>query len=517
MKHTLLSIAIAASLISVKTHAVAYGEDVLASEYQDHTVRFQVFHPSGGGDKNQTTCGGLLIAGQYILTAGHCIGTRINLEDDENKRYDWYIDNGAKNAITVFQGIEVNTPNRTTLNYSVIDIATTSADHDVIDATWHEEYEFVKDQHPEFNWGQLDHLLSSYAARAKSWPKTNRHQDIGLIKLEKPISQVTHAAIVAAFDPIEKTFRVSDEQRFTFKGWGRTDKHPLPPTTMQKTELIWRYTGGTEEFGGTGKWVNDSTYAPNFAKQWTGGVPPVASCTDNTHNCFYGLDDYVPLFPTRKASLPLQGDSGTPLMLNSSQAIAFAKRTHAKVIPEFVEFTHVGHYIPLLIKRIDKLAAPAMMNYAFDVTMDEKDAPSTDFPILLSEIGKAPVSTTFTIQNLTNETQLINPFLQGESQYVTLTGCENETLKPSQFCEMRVQIDGESNAVLNFGDNRNTTTTIGLDINIDIIPEDDHGGGEGSVDNNTSKPSNNGSSGGGSMSFLSLLFMLAMRGFRRQR
>ncbi len=316
---------------------------------------------------------------------------------------------------------------------------------------------------------------------------------------------MTHAAIVAAFDPIEQTFRVSDEQRFTFKGWGRM-QNSQPATTMQKTELIWRYTGGTEEFGGEGGWVNRNTYAPNFAKQWIGGLPsPVASCTDNTHNCDYGLTDFFPLFPTRKASLPLSGDSGTPLMLNSNQVIAFAKSTQTKVIPEFTMFTLVGHYIPLLIKRIDKLAAPAMMNYAFDVKMDEKDAPSTDFPILLSEIGKAPVSTTFTIQNLTNETQLINPFLQGENQYVTLTGCENETLKPSQFCEMRVQIDGESNAVLNFGDNRNTTTTIGLDINIDIIPEDDHGGGEGSVDNNTSKPSNNGSSGGGSMSFLSLL------------
>ncbi|EKO3573608.1 hypothetical protein M3929_003375 [Vibrio metschnikovii] len=310
---------------------------------------------------------------------------------------------------------------------------------------------------------------------------------------------------MAAFDPIEQTFRVSDEQRFTFKGWGRM-QNSQPATTMQKTELIWRYTGGTEEFGGEGGWVNRNTYAPNFAKQWIGGLPsPVASCTDNTHNCDYGLTDFFPLFPTRKASLPLSGDSGTPLMLNSNQVIAFAKSTQTKVIPEFTMFTLVGHYIPLLIKRIDKLAAPAMMNYAFDVKMDEKDAPSTDFPILLSEIGKAPVSTTFTIQNLTNETQLINPFLQGENQYVTLTGCENETLKPSQFCEMRVQIDGESNAVLNFGDNRNTTTTIGLDINIDIIPEDDHGGGEGSVDNNTSKPSNNGSSGGGSMSFLSLL------------
>ncbi|EKO3656734.1 trypsin-like serine protease, partial [Vibrio metschnikovii] len=104
MKRTLLSLTMSTLLISANVHAVAYGEDVLTSEYQDHTVRFEVFHPSGGGDKNKTTCGGLLIAGQYILTAGHCIGDRISTLDDENKRYDWYVDNGAENEITVFQG-----------------------------------------------------------------------------------------------------------------------------------------------------------------------------------------------------------------------------------------------------------------------------------------------------------------------------------------------------------------------------------------------------------------------------
>ncbi|MCG3744815.1 trypsin-like serine protease [Vibrio cincinnatiensis] len=511
MKRTLLSLTMSTLLISANVHAVAYGEDVLASEYQDHTVRFEVFHPSDGGDKNKTTCGGLLIAGQYILTAGHCIGDRIETQDDENKRYDWYVDNGAENEITVFQGIEVDTPNRTTLKYSVIDIDTTSADHDVIDAAWREEYEFVKNQHPEFDWQMMDNSINSNISSERL--KTHRHQDIGLIKLEKAIPQMTHAAIVAAFDPIEQTFRISDEQHFTFKGWGRTDKHPQPTTTMQKTELIWRNTGGTEEFGGEGGWVNRNSYAPNFAKRWTGGTPPVENCTDNTHNCDYGRTDFFPLFPKRKASLPLSGDSGTPLMLNSNQVIAIAKSTQTAVNPEFTMFTHVGHYIPLLIDRIDTLAAPASIQEVFEVEV-EFEGSIEKGGLTWEQLELEPITTSFVVQNLTNETLTLNPFLQGSNVEVTVTGCESKTLQPSQFCEMTVSMNGLGSTVLHFGDNRNTEMPISLSIKEIVNPDGNNG--DNPDENNGDGGGDTGSSGG-SMGLFSLLLMVVLRTMRQQR
>ncbi|EKO3587308.1 trypsin-like serine protease [Vibrio metschnikovii] len=511
MKRTLLSLTMSTLLISANVHAVSYGEDVLTSEYQDHTVRFEVFHPSDGGDKNKTTCGGLLIAGQYILTAGHCIGTRISTQDDENKRYDWYVDNGAENEITVFQGIEVDTPNRTTLKYSVIDIDTTTADHDVIDAAWREEYEFVKDQHPEFDWQMMDNSINSNSSADRL--KTHRHQDIGLIKLEKAIPQMTHAAIVAAFDPIEQTFRISDEQHFSFKGWGRM-QNSQSATTMQKTELIWRYTGGTEEFGGEGGWVNRNSYAPNFAKQWVGGLPnPVANCTDNTHNCDYGRTDFFPLFPTRKASLPLSGDSGTPLMLNSNQVIAIAKSTQTAVNPEFTMFTHVGHYIPLLIDRIDTLAAPASIQEVFEVEV-EFEGSIEKSGLTWEQLGLEPITTSFMVQNLTNETLTLNPFLQGSNVEVTVTGCESKTLQPSQFCEMTVTMNGLGSTVLHFGDNRNTEMPISLSIKEIVNPDENNGGNPD--ENNGGSGGDTGSSGG-SMGLFSLLLMLVLRTIRQQR
>ncbi|EKO3774547.1 trypsin-like serine protease [Vibrio metschnikovii] len=511
MKRTLLSLTMSTLLISANVHAVAYGEDVLTSEYQDHTVRFEVFHPSDGGDKNKTTCGGLLIAGQYILTAGHCIGTRIETQDDENKRYDWYVDNGAESEITVFQGIEVDTPNRTTLKYSVIDIDTTSADHDVIDAAWREEYEFVKNQHPEFDWQMMDNSINSNISSDRL--KTHRHQDIGLIKLEKAIPQMTHAAIVAAFEPIEQTFRISDEQRFTFKGWGRM-QNSQSATTMQKTELIWRNTGGTEEFGGEGGWVNRNSYAPNFAKQWIGGLPsPVANCTDNTHNCDYGRTDFFPLFPTRKASLPLSGDSGTPLMLNSNQAIAIAKSTQAAVNPEFSMFTHVGHYIPLLIDRIDTLAAPASIQEVFEVEVEFEGAIEKS-GLTWEQLELEPITTSFVVQNLTNETLTLDPFLQGSNVEVTVTGCESKTLQPSQFCEMTVSMNGLGSTVLHFGDNRNTEMPISLSIKEIVNPDENNG--DNPDENNGDGGGDTGSSGG-SMGLFSLLLMVVLRTIRQQR
>ncbi|WP_217519027.1 GlyGly-CTERM sorting domain-containing protein, partial [Vibrio metschnikovii] len=316
------------------------------------------------------------------------------------------------------------------------------------------------------------------------------------------------------FDPIEQTFRVSDEQRFTFKGWGRTDKHPQPTTTMQKTELIWRNTGGTTEFGGEGGWVNRNSYAPNFAKQWIGGLPnPVANCTDNTHNCFYGRDDYFPLFPTRKASLPLSGDSGTPLMLNSNQVIAIAKRTHMNVNPEFVEFTHVGHYIPLLIDRIDTLAAPASIQEVFEVEV-EFEGSIEKSGLTWEQLGLEPITTSFMVQNLTNETLTLNPFLQGSNVEVTVTGCESKTLQPSQFCEMTVTMNGLGSTVLNFNDNRNTKMPISLSIK-EVVKHDDWDN-DNDWGDDSSSDENNGSSGG-SMGLFSLLLMLVLRTMRQQR
>ncbi|EKO3656831.1 GlyGly-CTERM sorting domain-containing protein [Vibrio metschnikovii] len=346
--------------------------------------------------------------------------------------------------------------------------------------------------------------------------KTNRHQDIGLIKLEKAIPQMTHAAIVAAFDPIEQTFRISDEQRFTFKGWGRTDKYPQPTTTMQKTELIWRNTGGTTEFGGTGKWVNRNSYAPNFAKRWISidELPGrIENCTDNTHNCDYGRDDYFPLFPTRKASLPLSGDSGTPLMLNSNQAIAIAKRTHMHLNPEFVEFTHVGHYIPLLIDRIDTLAAPASIQEVFEVEV-EFEGSIEKSGLTWEQLGLEPITTSFMVQNLTNETLTLNPFLQGSNVEVTVTGCESKTLQPSQFCEMTVTMNGLGSTVLHFGDNRNTEIPISLSIKEIVNPDGNNG--DNPDENNGDGGGDTGSSGG-SMGLFSLLLMLVLRTIRQQR
>ncbi|WP_217543634.1 GlyGly-CTERM sorting domain-containing protein, partial [Vibrio metschnikovii] len=118
------------------------------------------------------------------------------------------------------------------------------------------------------------------------------------------------------------------------------------------------------------------------------------------------------------------------------------------------------------------------------------------------------------VQNLTNETLTLNPFLQGSNVEVTVTGCESKTLQPSQFCEMTVTMNGLGSTVLNFNDNRNTKMPISLSIK-EVVKHDDWDN-DNDWGDDSSSDENNGSSGG-SMGLFSLLLMLVLRTMRQQR
>ncbi|MDT9694280.1 hypothetical protein Q5762_39295, partial [Streptomyces sp. P9(2023)] len=81
---------------------------------------------------------------------------------------------------------------------------------------------------------------------------------------------------------------------------------------------------------------------------------------------------------------------------NSNQAIAIAKRTHMHF--EFVEFTHVGHYIPLLIDRIDTLAAPASIQEVFEVEV-EFEGSIEKGGLTWEQLELEPITTSFVVQN----------------------------------------------------------------------------------------------------------------------
>ncbi|MFC5077609.1 Trypsin [Vibrio thalassae] len=88
-----------ASLSCTNALAVKYGSEVAASEYKDYIVRFALENHSKSMD-----CGGLLITGDYIVTAAHCVAD-LGIDDSGKVTFDYFIDNGASNKIRVYQSV----------------------------------------------------------------------------------------------------------------------------------------------------------------------------------------------------------------------------------------------------------------------------------------------------------------------------------------------------------------------------------------------------------------------------
>ncbi|EKO3601112.1 GlyGly-CTERM sorting domain-containing protein [Vibrio metschnikovii] len=202
-------------------------------------------------------------------------------------------------------------------------------------------------------------------------------------------------------------------------------------------------------------------------------------------------------------------------MLDSNQVIAIAKSTHGHLNPEFTMFTHVGHYIPLLIDRIDTLAAPASIQEVFEVEV-EFEGSIEQSGLTWEQLELEPITTSFVVQNLTKETLTLKPFFQGNNVEVTVKGCENETLQPSQFCEMTVSMNGLGSTVLHFGDNRNTEMPISLSIK-EIVNPDENNGDNPDENNGDGGGGGDTGSSGGSMGLFSLLLMVVLRTMRQQR
>ncbi|EKO3895551.1 hypothetical protein P0F23_003012 [Vibrio metschnikovii] len=188
-------------------------------------------------------------------------------------------------------------------------------------------------------------------------------------------------------------------------------------------------------------------------------------------------------------------NTGAPLLLGEDEVIGIANHFAG----ESATFTHVGHYLPLLIERIDAVVVPAFVNEYLEVKVELETGLTWD------QLQLEPLSTTFMVQNLTNEEQTLNPFIRGQGrENIAMTGCEQVTLKSGQYCPITVVVRENINVNLFLGNNRNNSIPIALSIKEIVVESGDDDIWDTDEEENA-----------GSVGILALLLGIALRGLRR--
>jgi secreted trypsin-like serine protease len=388
----LVTIAVIGALTSLNAQAVKLGTPVSESEYNDHTVRFEVRDNNG----YLTTCGGLLIAGEYILTAGHCTG--VGTYGANHEEYIPYLSYGASDSIDIYQSIYRYDDATASTTYTVVDIY---GDFDTAYRTYLDEYAIIKSTYGAGKFSTQDSVIDADMISARN------RRDISLIKLGTPVAQTTHAELIPIFDSSNSTFNVTTGDQFTFKGWGNTTTGA--PEQMQKATFeVARESG---------------LYAPQVAEDFSNGA---IECHGGSTGCFYQFSDSFITNPTTVGGTASSGDSGTPMLKgdNSMFSIAISENSNGENF-----FINVGAYLETITAAIDKVIAPAMMNFTFDTS------------------GAVDTHTsTIKVQNLTGSTETLSPSLTGDTHNFTVSGC-NTTIAPQESCDLTVTVNPNANAI----------------------------------------------------------------------
>ena len=458
----LLAVSVLAALTTTQAHAVSLGTDVDESDYRDYIVRFE----TQDSDDVKSTCGGLLVAGEYIVTAAHCVGERYN--DGIGNAYEWEIDQGANDAIAVYQGVKYNANKKTETTYQVVDFL----DRDKTEYEAYAEVDQVIAENPTFN----------LSKDAEDWTKGAFHYDIALLKLTNKVTQVSSAAILQSYSKSGDQWNAKNGDSFTFRGWG-VDENRQSPQTMQEANIYIDYSDDI---------MASSDYIPKLPRGSSNNLC-TSSPSSPSESCTYGTFDFITLLPAKDGSLPQSGDSGTPLEIQPNGIYALAKGT--AINDTWVQFTHLSWYLPSIADAINQVTTPT--NVSFDA----------------SEAG--PQSHTFAVQNLTSVNETLNPYMANANGAFSLSGCDNEMLKPLESCDITVTVnDGaeKTDAILYLADTNDTS----LDISYKIEETDDNGSTGGVTDGDDELEtigSDNG--GGGSFGLWSLLALFGMSIKRR--
>lgn len=471
LSKTTTAICVLAALTSMSAHAVRHGSDVTQANYRDHTVRFELTTASG----DTSTCGGLLIAGEYILTAGHCTGDSAYTAN--YSEFIPWLDGGASNTISVFKGVDYDSEEFTT-TYSNLDVY----------GTFESEYNSVN--------SELTHLESVHGAskfanqrtwQDLDWTRKTGARDIALIKLGEKIPQQHQASVLPIFDSVTNNYNVETGDSFTFRGWGR-DENNAVPSVMQETTLELPFT--------------QDDYNPNNPVDST---DTSVACGVSTINCEIRIKDRLTIKPTVVTGTASSGDSGTPLLIGN-EAIMIASTESVDHSQNL--FTNIGSYLENIATAINKVTAPSSMKFNID------------------ENSTNTIVSNFKVQNLTQFTDSVTPSLTGDTHNFTVTGC-GANLATYASCELTLTLNAngtaqteDSNVVLHLNDTDNTTIPISLTVTPDNTDPTDPTEPTDPTDptdpdNGSGSTSTGGGSGGGSTGLLSIVGLLALIRLRK--
>lgn len=459
--NTKITVCILAALSSMNAYAVRHGSDVSEADYRDHTVHFQV----KSSDGTTSECGGLLIAGEYILTAGHCSGN--STYSSNYTEYLPWIDNGASNDISVFVGV----------NYNSTEYATTYSNVDVY-GNFESEYNALLS---ELSYLESTHGVSKFSTERSTnnldWVRKGGRRDIALIKLAKKIPQQHQAALIPVFDTADNTYNIESGDTFTFRGWG-IDENGETPDVMQKTTLSLPFT--------------EQQYNPNKPVD---SADNTSDCSASTINCEANIKDYLVIKPTVLKGTASSGDSGTPMLVND-QAFALASTENGEHTQNF--FTNIGAYLVNIADAINKVTAPSEIAFK----MDENESTTKTI--------------TFQVQNLTKFSDNVSPSLTGDDYNFTVSGCATN-LETYESCEVTLTVNPNGNAqtadssvTLHLNDTNNTTVPVNLTISkTSPTPP--------TTPTNPDSSGNDSTGGGGSTGFLSLLGLFCLLRSRKTK
>lgn len=379
----------------------------------------------------ESTCGGLLVNGSYVITARHCT-------PQWNEGSDWQ----HGNILKLYQGIGSQDKNALVFS-GVAEVLMRDSDQRVVDGinylkdNWQPIAEQVEQEFLSRspNNGVWDQSISTVYENIASRHSSTDLNDIAIIKLPKTVNHNSSSSfhLVDVFD-INKNHTIENynlltqqpaNTTFTYQGWGK-NAYGATPSKMKAWDIT--FSRGQMK----GEFNVDDTFDPFLTMIFSSEFNFIETCDSE--------------------SLVNFGDSGTPLINGNNQVIGFASRISGCENGFRAEWSSHLPNFEFFKQTIDDLIAPTSL----------KETVYTDFGDGVFE---------FAVQNMSSNSISVAPVIEG-GEFDLTHNCP-QSLESLESCEMRVSYNGGFGSEVLVEDKLqlNSSKSIPLTLDVKTIPK----------------------------------------------